>query len=154
MLKAGSLGQQTAVLGNFDVDLVVYSDSKLIQLSKNPPVSYMYVHAIDVNPNTVLEDGYERPIHQLRSHMGMEWRIQLKRPPSKVSVNMKYKSAGLEIDADILVSPNWDSKEELYEFLTTAKKMGATSTQMFRWGFFFIELCSNTVTVYQTTGSQ
>ena len=31
ILKAGSLGQQTAVLGNFDVDLVVYSDSKLIK---------------------------------------------------------------------------------------------------------------------------
>ena len=90
------------------------------------------MYTTGVNPNTVLKDGYERPIHQLRSHMGMEWRIVLKRPPSKVSVNMKYKAAGLEIDADILVSPNWDSKEDLYEFLTTAKRMGATSAQLFR----------------------
>ena len=91
------------------------------------------MHVIGINPQTVLEDGYERPIHQLRSHMGMEWRIQLKRPPSKVSVNMKYKAAGLEIDADILVSPNWDSKEDLYDFLTTAKRTGASSAQLFRW---------------------
>ena len=41
IIKAGSLGHGTAVFGNFDVDLVIYSDSK--QLNKNVYSSTRYV---------------------------------------------------------------------------------------------------------------
>ena len=41
IIKAGSLGHGTAVFGNFDVDLVIYSDSK--QLNEMCTIKhYMY----------------------------------------------------------------------------------------------------------------
>lgn len=82
----------------------------------------------------VLQNGYEKPLHKLRSHMGREWRVKLYKPPSMVSVNMRYECADTKIDVDILVSPNWDSPEDLFNFLTKAKRVhNATPAQIFRY---------------------
>ncbi len=49
---------------------------------------------------------------------------------------MKYKTFDqqdreLSIDVDVLVSPNWENPADLYDYLRTAKRDGATSTQLF-----------------------
>ncbi len=65
--------------------------------------------------------------------MGRERRVKVKKPPSTMSVNMRYESGDIQIDVDILVSPNWESPEDFYKFLTTAKAINkATPAQMFR----------------------
>ncbi len=45
VLLAGSLGQHTAVPGNYDVDLVIYSDSKLYMY--HTKYIYIYINIIE-----------------------------------------------------------------------------------------------------------
>ncbi len=93
-----------------------------------------YIHT-GVDPDMVLREGYTLPLHKLRSFLGGLRSVQLQ-PPQKMSLSLKYKTFDqqdreLSIDVDVLVSPNWENPADLYNYLTTAKHNGATSTQLF-----------------------
>lgn len=92
IIKAGSLGHGTAVPGDFDLDLVIYTSS--------------------VDGNNILVHGVRKPLHQLRSFLGKIPGLVLNATKPH-AVNFTYHG----IDVDLLVSPNWPSPYDLWRFL-------------------------------------
>lgn len=94
----------------------------------------MYHYSLDVLPDDVLDDkkGYDLPLHKLRSFLGGLRQVQLK-PRLKMAEPLTYTTSEIQIEVDILVSPDWQSPKELYDYLKDAKqRKGATASQLFR----------------------
>jgi hypothetical protein len=103
IIKAGSLGDGTAVPGDYDIDLVVYSR--------------------DFTGLDVLSSGSMfRPwIAQLKAFIKQARGVTLYYRGERAenfSVQFSYEmSPGVSIDVDLLVSPYWNYPQNFYEFL-------------------------------------
>lgn len=104
IIKAGSLGQGTAVPGHYNIDLVIYSR--------------------DISGQEVYDsNGFEQWIIQLRSFVEKQLGIRCKaRGYNHRSVQFVVDRNGLPLEVDLLVSPYWNSPDEFYRFLGTVQK--------------------------------
>jgi hypothetical protein len=99
IIKAGSLGQGTAVPGSYDIDLVIYSR--------------------DFTGEDVLEyeDKFEPWTSQLKSFIERVRGVTMRSRSLEYSVQFAFNYRGMSIDVDLLVSPYWESPDEFYDFL-------------------------------------
>ncbi|KAL5477772.1 hypothetical protein EMCRGX_G024614 [Ephydatia muelleri] len=100
IIKAGSLGHGTAVPGEFDLDLVIYTgdiDADQIAGSRDPyrPWLSKIKELLKRVPDVVLE-----PVDPTR--------------PLGHAVHFTYKAT---VDVDLLITPTWDSPDGYYQFL-------------------------------------
>ena len=120
IIKAGSLGHGTAVFGNFDVDLVIYSDSKHLKLHSYSLV-YLTIVCAGVKAEQIEVSGYSYYLKHLdtflRQYLGESY-VQTEKEKRALakgrSIQFTYRG---KIEVDLLVSPNWKDQHELYRFL-------------------------------------
>ncbi|XP_064392105.1 2'-5'-oligoadenylate synthase 1-like [Halichondria panicea] len=125
VIRAGSLGQGTAVPGDFDLDMVIYSR--------------------DLDPHKVLEQGYGHWLEKLEKFLKKNSDVQFKnRTPH--SVQFRYKDL---IDVDMLVTPWWDSVSQLSLFLDKipVQKRYSFSIGASKWQVQFMQKQDNEVKV-------
>lgn len=123
VFEAGSLGQGTAVRGDFDVDLVIYSTS--------------------VESKEVLSKGYAKYLEVFKEFFLEKFgdRVEVEKV-TEHAVQFKYND---EVDVDVLVSYQWATPQEpgpekLYQFLRTIPedKRFTFSVGASRWQVDFV----------------
>ena len=118
-MKGGSLGQGTAIPGNFDLDLVLYSSGE--KNTKTPHDSLLYnttkmILFSDVDAARVARYGVRDILNKLerflRRHFGANCQNL-----DTTDFGLSFKFHG-EIEVDLLPSPFWASKEDFHAFLS------------------------------------
>ena len=119
IIKAGSLGDGTAVIGNYDIDLVVYSRGIYINIYSF--LKNLYTFSGFTGRDVLLSPTMFQPwLSQLKQFIDRIQGFTLKYPRSvdRLSVQFSYEvSHGLLIDVDLLVSPYWNEPQDFYDFL-------------------------------------
>jgi len=129
----GSLGQGTIVHEHYDIDLVLYSTSKLMYkiLNKNWAELYaaiMYSHDLGLLPHIrdPMENGYDDILKQLNEYLRTD--LETYDFLRMTNVGLKFRIESL--DVDLLLSPLWTNWHELFTYLRTVtpRKMSLTGT--------------------------
>ena len=115
----GSLGQGTIVHGHYDIDLVLYSTSKLSKISSSRMERYvaaMHLHA-GLLPCTrdPVENGYDDILDRLSEYLSEHLKMYVFLGKTKVA--LKFTMG--ELDVDLLLSPLWGNQDELFAYLRT-----------------------------------
>ena len=137
IIKAGSLGHGTGVFGNFDVDLVIYSDGKQLNEVLVACVHYIQMYkwlCTDVKAEQIKISGYSYYLKDLdkflRENLGGAY-VQTEKEKRALakgrSIQFTYRG---KIEVDLLVSPNWKDQHELYRFLKDVRPIGNRSKYM------------------------
>eukprot|EP00731_Ephydatia_muelleri_P000640 Em0001g640a len=100
VIKGGSLGHGTAVPGDFDLDLIVYTNSIGKDNLRLGTTMEMWTSKLEKFLRTALKQKYKP--------MGT----------TSCSVQFAYKGE-IEVEVDILISPHWRSLSEFYVFLSS-----------------------------------
>nr|CAO00531.1 (2-5)A synthetase [Lubomirskia baikalensis] len=121
VIKGGSLGQGTAIPGDFDLDLVIYTDS-ISELD-------IRLSGYSMRRWTDLLDTF------LQQTLGRKYQPQGK---TDCAVQFIYND---KIGVDLLISPNWRSLREFYTFLlgTPAVDRMKFSVCTARWQAHFFQ---------------
>lgn len=110
VIKGGSLGHGTAVPGDFDLDLVIYSAGKA---EKRLDIYYLYYHCTDVDTHTMRYQGYGKWLEKLEAFLITQPKVE---NLTRNKFLIEFRFADL-IDVDVMVSPFWNNQHEFYDFL-------------------------------------
>lgn len=116
VLKGGSLGQGTAIRGDFDLDLVVYSVGTCIcHLFTGKFNSYpMFLLFPDISNEDMLNPRMLKSyLLKIQSLLVRHLSNITPKPPTDHGLRFSYK----ELEVDLLPSPYFSSANELHEFL-------------------------------------
>ena len=115
IIKGGSLGHGTAVPGDFDLDLVLYSEgnSCLHMITYNHCLCFLQ---LDISPEVVVDIGVDNILNRLdiflRKRLGDAYEYVKTTPFA-----LQFKLHG-EIDIDLLPSPYWGNEpDRFHQFL-------------------------------------
>ena len=119
ILKGGSLGQGTAVPGEFDLDLILYSQGESkgsLSQAHDDKAMTLYIYSPAINPYTVAMEGVGDILDIL------EEILEEKFGDSCTNLSMTEYSVSFTfhgvVEVDLLPSPFWEKKEELHAFLS------------------------------------
>lgn len=124
IIKAGSLGHGTPVFGDFDVDLVIYSNG--------------------VKTDVIERSGFRHYLVQLdtflKENLGPGSYVQTEKDKQALtrwrSVQFSYKG---KVDVDLLVSPNWKDQFQFYQFLKTTANPSKYTVFAAKWQVQFFK---------------
>ena len=118
-MKGGSLGHGTAVPGDYDLDLVLYSRSNNEQ-SMACITCDGYCIVVGIDAETVAEIGVDSILEKLKTFLsrrfGRDFEFE-----TKTNFSLQFRFHG-DIDVDLLPSPYWTSYDELHRFMEDKTK--------------------------------